>query len=164
MLMWAISQTMETKQSRPRKGKFTTEEDKLLQYLVSVYGVSNWRQIGMKLNRTARQCRERYMFYLDPNICERPWTVEEDMLLKKLVKIYENKWMKISLCFEGRTHNDVKNRWMTRCANDPPVSDSTHSESPGSEDDHRSDLPDEILPHSRNDEPSDCSLELHDDE
>lgn len=101
-----------------RVKSFTIEEDRLLIQLVALYGQGHWAEIGKRLNRTARQCRDRYTTYLNPYVYDRPWIPAEDELLKKLVRIYHHRWRKISLCFEGRSSNCVKNRWLKKLANE----------------------------------------------
>ena len=41
----------------------------------------------------------------------KPWTAEEDEIILSQQKIVGNKWAYISRLLDGRTHNDVKNRW-----------------------------------------------------
>lgn len=91
---------------------FTPDEDAKLVELVSTQQFLNWQYIASNLpGRTARQCRERWSEYLNPSIKFQPWTNYEDSLLVSLVQTYGNKWTFISKMFNGRTGNDVKNRW-----------------------------------------------------
>lgn len=91
---------------------FTPDEDAKLVEIVSVQPFLNWQYIASLLpGRTARQCRERWSEYLNPSIKFQPWTNTEDSLLVQLVQTYGNRWTLISKMFNGRTGNDVKNRW-----------------------------------------------------
>jgi hypothetical protein len=63
--------------------------------------------------RTARQCRERWVNYLSPQVRIAPWTIEEDQLLCSQVAELGHAWTLISRAFYGRSENDVKNRWYT---------------------------------------------------
>lgn len=107
----------ENSQQKPKKPifcrkPFSPEEDAKLVELVSTQRFLNWQVIASLLpGRSARQCRERWSEYLDPSIKFQPWTNHEDTLLVQLVQIYGNKWTFISKIFNGRTGNDVKNRW-----------------------------------------------------
>jgi hypothetical protein len=63
---------------------FERHEDELLLELVKQYGTDSWNAIAANLgNRTARQCRNRYVGFLAPGVNSSPWTPEEDDLLKK---------------------------------------------------------------------------------
>jgi hypothetical protein len=64
--------------------------------------------------RTARQIRERYLNYLDPNIKQGNWTEEEDQKLFSFISQKEkNSWKNISRHFPGRTDVSIKNRAST---------------------------------------------------
>ena len=92
--------------------KFTPQEDALLMKLVEKYGACKWDTIALSMTgRKGRQCRDRYMNYLNPNVKKDEWTLEEDMLLTEKVKEHGPKWAKISKFFEGRTGPALKNRW-----------------------------------------------------
>lgn len=93
------------------KRMFTKQEDSLIICLVSQYGINNWKQVSSRMiNRTPRQCRERWKYYLSPNVDNKPWTIEEDQLLEELTKTLGNQWAQIAKHFENRTCINVKNR------------------------------------------------------
>ena len=90
---------------------FSLGEDFLLRKLVDQYG-PDWKLISQKISgRTARQCRERYKNYVAPNLLNKPWTQEEDMILAQLVACIGQKWSMISSYFKNRSEVNVKNRW-----------------------------------------------------
>ena len=96
------------------KKKWTKEEDDELIKAVSLFGNKNWNQVqNLVPNRTAHQCRERYVYIHDPNINKSDFTYEEDVLILKLQKIFGNKWSLISTKLEGRTSINIKNRFQT---------------------------------------------------
>jgi len=94
------------------KQKFSPEEDKQLSELVKQYGERGWKRIALSIPfRTARQCRERWINYLSPQVSLEPWSSEEDMKLHELTKILGQQWSKISNHFSNRTDVMIKNRW-----------------------------------------------------
>ncbi|KAK8857550.1 hypothetical protein M9Y10_015955 [Tritrichomonas musculus] len=97
-----------------RRRNFAKEEDKRLSYLVEQYGTSNWELIASMMPlRNARQCRDRFRNYLSPKINLKKWTKEEDTLLISKYNELGPKWVQISQYFDGRSDNNLKNRWYT---------------------------------------------------
>ena len=95
-----------------RNNKFTYEEDAQLRKLVKQYGENNWIDVASHMRgRNARQVHDRWVYYLSPKVSNLPWTDEEDEKLIKLTKELNGKWVQISKRFDGRTDNQIKNRW-----------------------------------------------------
>lgn len=91
---------------------FTVSEDVRLLDIISKSSEFNWTKISRQLGyRTARQCRDRWLNYLNPNIRDDPWTDEEDKILLEKVNELGYSWSIIRKFFQGRSENDVKNRW-----------------------------------------------------
>jgi hypothetical protein len=67
--------------------------------------------VGPGSHRKPRQCRERWINGIDPNIKRDKWTIEEEYMILKLWKALGSKWHDISLQIEGRTEIQVKNRF-----------------------------------------------------
>lgn len=92
--------------------RFTKEEDRILKYVIQTLGIHNWSEVSKYLpNRTSRQCRDRYNNYLFKDITIHPWTEEEDAIILGKYLLYGNHWAKISTYLDGRSGNNVKNRW-----------------------------------------------------
>ena len=92
--------------------RFTQEEDANLKSLVAKLGVKLWDEVALYMpNRTARQCRDRYNNYLFKEITHQPWTPEEDRIILEKYKEYGSHWVKIAKFLNGRSGNNVKNRW-----------------------------------------------------
>jgi len=95
------------------KSKFKPEEDKLLMKLVSEYGKKDWKKISKLMGtRNSRQCRERWRNYLRPEVIQANWTEAEDSLLLQRYNELGPKWNIIGLCFNGRSVNNIRNRWV----------------------------------------------------
>jgi len=93
------------------KGGWVPDEDELLASLVTTLG-PNWKTIATYFpTRTGKQCRERYINCLDPNITTAPWSEEEDQVIIEYHKKWGNKWSEVAKTLSGRTANAIKNRW-----------------------------------------------------
>mmetsp|Transcript_9683 Transcript_9683/g.27915 ORF Transcript_9683/g.27915 Transcript_9683/m.27915 type:complete len:582 (-) Transcript_9683:96-1841(-) len=94
------------------RGAWTAEEDATLAGLVQTLGARKWSEIAKRMpGRIGKQCRERWHNHLNPNVKKEQWSEEEDVHLMELHARLGNKWAEISRHFDGRTDNNVKNRW-----------------------------------------------------
>ena len=98
------------------KGNWTPEEDKILIDLINLSKeYFNWSLISTYLpRRTSKQCRERWLLQLDPNINKSSYTDEENYLIFLLQKKHKNKWSLICKNLDNRTDNSIKNQWNTK--------------------------------------------------
>mmetsp|Transcript_14181 Transcript_14181/g.16445 ORF Transcript_14181/g.16445 Transcript_14181/m.16445 type:complete len:677 (+) Transcript_14181:334-2364(+) len=95
-----------------RKGTWTPEEDARLIKLVYELKKRNWGDVAALIKgRTAKQCRERWCYNLDPSINKNVWTPEEDQILIKSQGELGNRWAHIASLLPGRTENAVKTRF-----------------------------------------------------
>jgi hypothetical protein len=93
------------------KLKFSFEEDRLLTGLVAQYGAGNWPLISScMVARNPRQCRERWVYYLNPQLQQGNWTPEEDTLLETKFREYGTKWKAIARFFVNRSAMSLRNR------------------------------------------------------
>ena len=113
-----------TSNLKMKKNKFTAAEDKLLTDLVNKFTETRpinykltlsddmWEQIAKMIpNRNARQCHDRWCFYLSPTVKKTPWTEEEEKQLIDLINTIGPHWVSISKQMPGRTDTQIKNRW-----------------------------------------------------
>jgi hypothetical protein len=108
---------------------FTPQEDAQLIQIVTEQPSLSWHEVAALLpNRTSRQCRERWMDYLRPDIISRPWTDAEDELILHEIERIGYKWTRISNSFENRSQRDVKNRWYSHLKCSVIQSPSSHLE------------------------------------
>ena len=93
---------------------FSPQEDALLTQIMYKQPFETWSAVAEQLpGRTARQCRDRWVNYLSPSNKNGPWTHEEDQLLAEKYIEHGPQWTTIAKFFDGRSENNVKNRWYT---------------------------------------------------
>jgi len=93
------------------KGSWTGEEDAILREKRRQYG-RKWAKIAAHLpGRQGKQCRERFVNHLDPELKKGEWTDDEEAILIAMHEVHGNRWANISKQLRGRSDNDVKNHW-----------------------------------------------------
>jgi len=104
---WKRLRDLETK-----KGAWTDEEDARLKRLLHQNSKKIWGEVAIFIpGRSAKQCRERWCYNLDPNIDKGSWSPDEDAKLMKAQMSIGNKWAQIASMLPGRTENAVKTRF-----------------------------------------------------
>jgi hypothetical protein len=107
------------------KGTWTAVEDMKLKSALQTHGGRYWSAIAPLVpGRTQKQCRDRCMYALDPEIdgvsgkidrvsgSTGRWAEDEDMKLKDAVQTHGDKdWVAISALVPGRTKIQCCNRW-----------------------------------------------------
>ncbi|XP_023634873.1 transcription factor MYB117 [Capsella rubella] len=101
-----------------RKDRWTDSEELKLKDLVGLYGLDKWKIIAEKMQtRTSNSCRMRWYNELNPKTNQADFTEDEDEVILVAQRLFGNKWSKIAKLLEGRTNNDVKNRWRVLVTN-----------------------------------------------
>lgn len=95
-------------------------EDDALKEIVIENGARNWISIAKSLNekvhkglpmRQGKQCRERWYNHLCPTLQKGKWSATEDLTILEKQKEIGNRWSEIAALLDGRTENQVKNRF-----------------------------------------------------
>lgn len=96
---------------RTRPSRWTEKEDEVLRAAVKVLG-QRWKYVAKLISgRNERQCRDRYLLHLSPDLNTEKFTEEEDNLLRELYKESGPKWERFKERFKGRTAMALRNRW-----------------------------------------------------
>ena len=114
-----------------KKSSWVPKEDEVLIRIIRNNGTKHWNQVAEMFNeslaelalknpsgagqptvlRNGKQCRERWVNFLNPDIKKDPFSLEEDIyLLQRRLEI-GNKWAVIIKNISGRTENNAKNRF-----------------------------------------------------
>lgn len=100
------------KNSSFKRKLFTKKEDELLTSAAITFKYESWNKIAMFVpGKTPKQCRDRWVNYLQPSLNFEPWSNNEDQLLVSLVNKYGTHWTKMKKNFPNRSSNSIKNRW-----------------------------------------------------
>lgn len=71
-----------------------------------------WSLVAKEVpGRSGKQCRERYLNHLTPNIKLKNWSPVEDATIFRLYSTDGSKWSMMSKLIRGRTDNGIKNRY-----------------------------------------------------
>ncbi|CAI7602315.1 unnamed protein product [Penicillium viridicatum] len=92
-------------------GVWTNIEDEVLRAAVSKYGLNQWARVSSLLARkTPKQCKARWIEWLDPGIRKVEWSREEDEKLLHLAKLMPTQWRTIAPIV-GRTATQCLERY-----------------------------------------------------
>ena len=94
-----------------KKGKWSNEEDDLIKQLVSEHGY-DWAKISFIIkNRSSKQIRSRFIYYLENSLIKSRFTTEEDELVRKLFPILKNNWAKYINYLPNRSAKIIQNHY-----------------------------------------------------
>lgn len=114
-----IASEIGTKKKKTPRIRFTPQEDTEIVRLVSIHGDNDWKRISDELSkqainniqRTPRQCKDRYVNYLCPGINKGEWTIEEDQIIMFNFMLTVPHFKIMKNLFPGRSEAAIKNRF-----------------------------------------------------
>ena len=112
----AKKEARKAKEREARKtGAWDKAEDKALTALAEKAGeVKDWVRIAEGVpERDFKQCRDRWVNHLAPDINKGPWKKEEDEIILEQLRLGRG-WADISKQLPGRPAMSIKNRWNTK--------------------------------------------------
>jgi hypothetical protein len=97
---------------RTPKNKGSIEENAQLIAAIQEVGSSSWSRVATFIaGRTGKQCRERWLDKLSPDLLKDDWSAEEDSILLAKQEELGHSWTEIGKFLIGRPSGAVKNRW-----------------------------------------------------
>tara|TARA_B100000459_G_scaffold147498_1_gene117987 strand:+ start:829 stop:2034 length:1206 start_codon:yes stop_codon:yes gene_type:complete len=92
-------------------GSWSNQEDECLLHAVEIHGTRYWKKIAEHVpGRNGKQCRERYVNQLDPNLNKDKFTDVEDAIILREYNKIGPRWSVIARLLSNRSENDIKNR------------------------------------------------------
>ena len=102
------------KKNEKVRGSWSVEEDCRLKEAVKIQTPIYWDIVARYVGgRTPKQCRERWVYRLNPDLKKTNFEIWEDEIIMKERLEVGNHWIKIASKLPGRTSCAVKNRWYT---------------------------------------------------
>ena len=93
-----------------KKGTWSQEEDKVLLDWVQKHGSVKWTECSKRIpGRCGKQCRERWVNILNPDVKKGNWKDEEQQAIFEGLKRAFSSWSYLSKSIPGRTENSIKN-------------------------------------------------------
>lgn len=103
-------QKFKNSQRSAKKGNWALDEDEILLRWVSENGATKWTECSKLIKgRCGKQCRERWVNILNPQVKKGNWSEEEQNIIFENLYIHHTSWSSMSKVLEGRTENSIKN-------------------------------------------------------
>lgn len=95
---------------RGKKGGWSPKEDEALHRWVANFGAQRWTECAKIIQgRCGKQCRERWVNILNPNVKKGDWSNSEQRKIYDCLTRHSTAWSTIALELPGRTENSIKN-------------------------------------------------------
>jgi hypothetical protein len=118
---WSLLRPAERASRIQTRGSWSPDEDDRLLQAASDQTTIAWDVVaGHVGTRTPKQCRERWLVKLNPDVRRSPFQQWEDNLIQFQRQRIGNHWSVIAQMLPGRTACSVKNRWYTVLRYKPP--------------------------------------------
>jgi hypothetical protein len=125
-----------TKRLKPGlvRGPWTVTEDDLLKNWVAKQGANSWSACSAQIpGRNGKQCRERWLNSLSPDVKRGDWSEEEDAIILRCYEQLGPKWTLVAQSLPGRTDNAIKNRFYASLRKNVPNAQLSAPRGSGSE-------------------------------
>ncbi|ELP84481.1 transcription factor MYB59, putative [Entamoeba invadens IP1] len=101
----------ESRKKRKSPTSWSESEDFLLKQAVETFGDGHWVEVSQHVGtRSRKQCRERYINFVNPDINTAPWKQSEDKIIIDMYMRNGNKWTLMNKLLPGRTARAIRNR------------------------------------------------------
>jgi len=105
------------------KDSWLEPETSILRSIIQKNGTSSWAIISTEmrnqgLNRNSKQCREKWMYSLKPEIKRSGWAKEEDIQIVMTVLTQGKRWATLAKQMPTRSEGHIKNRYLTLIKNE----------------------------------------------
>jgi hypothetical protein len=91
----------------------------VLEAAIQLHGTTSWRTVAESVpGRSGKQCRERWLGHMAPDVNREAWSGAEDAILITKHLEFGRHWAKIRESLPGRSTSSVKNRWNWLCRRD----------------------------------------------
>lgn len=76
-----------------KKGKWAPQEDEILRQWVDAHGANKWTDCSKLLKgRCGKQCRERWVNILNPNVIKGNWSDKEQLIIYQQLSLKMQSW------------------------------------------------------------------------
>jgi len=99
------------------RNQWRPEEDLLILALYHKYGPHSWKAVQTEVNRrlgvnrSSKQCKDRWLNNLNPEVVNSNFTLNEDLRLARAHRVIGYSWTDLAKLLPGHSDNNVKNHF-----------------------------------------------------